>query len=153
MSMGAREMKKFTLIELLVVVAIIGILASMLLPSLRKARLKTMGAVCKNNLQQLFVVTTIYSDDNDEYYMLWNQANNNGQKKLWHKVFSKTGDGYPYSLSDGELKILECPVIYSLTPGNLTRGTHRNIGMNGFLTGGYRSSSIPDPVDMIDRWL
>ena len=42
-------MKKFTLLELLVVVAIIGILSSMLLPSLRKARKEAMGSVCKSN--------------------------------------------------------------------------------------------------------
>ena len=47
--------KKFTLIELLVVVAIIGILASMLLPSLAQAREKTKQAVCISNLKQLAV--------------------------------------------------------------------------------------------------
>lgn len=59
-----------------------------------------------------------------------------------------TGDDAPYSLSDGELKILECPVIYSLTPGNLTRGTHRNIGMNAYLSG-LKSTEINDSVDML----
>lgn len=43
--------KKFTLIELLVVVAIIGILVSILLPSLMRARGEAFSVVCKNNLK------------------------------------------------------------------------------------------------------
>lgn len=59
-------MKKFTLIELLVVIAIIGILASMLMPSLSKARAKSLSAVCISQLKQLQYAYTMYTDDNDE---------------------------------------------------------------------------------------
>jgi prepilin-type N-terminal cleavage/methylation domain-containing protein len=45
--------KKFTLIELLVVIAIIGILTSILMPSLSNAREATKSVVCKNNLKQI----------------------------------------------------------------------------------------------------
>jgi prepilin-type N-terminal cleavage/methylation domain-containing protein/prepilin-type processing-associated H-X9-DG protein len=62
--------KKFTLIELLVVVAIIGILASLLLPSLGSARKKAKMATCKSNLKQLQIAYQLYSDDNDAYYPL-----------------------------------------------------------------------------------
>ena len=58
---------KFTLIELLVVIAIIGILTSILLPSLGKARLKGQMALCKSNLKQIYLAELDYSTDNDEY--------------------------------------------------------------------------------------
>ena len=58
--------KKFTLIELLIVIAIIGILASLLLPSLRNARNKAYDAVCLSNQKQIGILIAAYTNSNDE---------------------------------------------------------------------------------------
>ena len=60
-------MKKilFTLIELMLVMAIIAILASLLLPSLAKARKKSKIALCASNLKQIGTSIFIYADDNE----------------------------------------------------------------------------------------
>jgi prepilin-type N-terminal cleavage/methylation domain-containing protein/prepilin-type processing-associated H-X9-DG protein len=55
----------FTLIELLVVVAIIGILASMLSPTLAKAKGKAQRTVCLGQLKQLSLCWTMYAQDNN----------------------------------------------------------------------------------------
>ena len=53
-------MKKFTLIELLVVLAVIGILVSILMPSLHKARQKARAAVCMSNTKQIGLAWALY---------------------------------------------------------------------------------------------
>lgn len=58
----------FTLIELLVVVAIIGILASLLLPVLGEARKKSKLALCTSNLKQMGMAIHMYTSDNDDYF-------------------------------------------------------------------------------------
>ncbi|OGV32664.1 MAG: hypothetical protein A2020_09855 [Lentisphaerae bacterium GWF2_45_14] len=63
--------KKFTLIELLVVIAIIGILASMLLPSLQKARDKAKEIICGSNLKQVGSAIQMYTIDNDGWVPPW----------------------------------------------------------------------------------
>jgi len=61
----------FTLIELLVVVAIIGILASMLLPALANARKKGNRAKCSNNLGQIAKAWNGFAADESTQDYAW----------------------------------------------------------------------------------
>ena len=66
--------KKFSLIELLVVIAIIGILSSLLLPTLKNTRENAKQASCKNNMKQLSIVHSLYADDYDGFFMINEEA-------------------------------------------------------------------------------
>ncbi len=59
--------RTFTLIELLITIAIIAILASMLLPTLNKAREKAKSIKCTANLTQLGLGLAFYADAWDDY--------------------------------------------------------------------------------------
>ena len=67
-----KSKKGFTLIELLVVIAIIGILASMLLPTLAKAKRKANRLKCVGNLKQ--VNTALIAFAGDSKTMPWHMT-------------------------------------------------------------------------------
>jgi len=56
----------FTLLELLIAIGIIGLVVSMLLPTLSRAREKAYAAQCQNNLKQIGLGLFMYIQDSDE---------------------------------------------------------------------------------------
>ena len=82
--------KGFTLIELLVVIAIIGILASMLLPTLAKAKKKANRLKCSSNVGNLAKGFTTSAGDLDDYlpWMMHAEDGNNA-----YRVFANGTNG------------------------------------------------------------
>ena len=58
-----KTQKGFTLIELLVVIAIIGLLLSVILPSLKIAKDRAMEILCENNIRQFGIGMNLYCND------------------------------------------------------------------------------------------
>jgi len=69
--------RAFTLIELLVVIAIIAILASLLLPTLARAKEKAKRIQCVSNLRQIVVAFRVFSLDHEGYFP-WHASQNDG---------------------------------------------------------------------------
>ena len=57
----------FTLVELLVVIAVIGVLASLLLPALGQAQDRARSTQCVSNLRQWGLAYRQYADDNKDF--------------------------------------------------------------------------------------
>ncbi|MEX2381661.1 MAG: prepilin-type N-terminal cleavage/methylation domain-containing protein [Opitutales bacterium] len=60
-----RTTRAFTLIELLTVIAIIGILASILIPTVAKVRDTARQSVCGSNIRQITLAMLMFANDNE----------------------------------------------------------------------------------------
>ena len=115
--------KQFTLIEVLVVVAIIGILASLLLPVLGKARKTSRAALSINNLKQIHLATIIYADNNNDVLFISDSNShprNNNDDTYWARMAYESSFGI-FSLDNNDAqdemanssysKMMFCPVL------------------------------------------
>jgi prepilin-type N-terminal cleavage/methylation domain-containing protein len=175
-SLLVTRLRGFTLIELLVVIAIIAILAAMLLPALSKAKQKSQGIQCINNLHQLTLAWILYSGDFDDKIPanagvgtvattvpvpqatlnlgIWVHGEMGGLG-FWGgetlPALVQAGSLYPYSKS---LAVYKCPADHKTgQPGTANKGvpTTRSMSMNAFMN--PLGSSPGNGVDRIYKKL
>lgn len=127
--------RKFTLIELLVVIAIIGILSSILLPSLTKAREKARSAVCLSNLKQLAVCFMLYRESYDRNLVSWQTGR---------------GDQWPVRLKKDnfldDYGVMLCPSQEA--PANFAIGVSKKAYNAGAYSGSYAYNNYLE----MERW-
>ncbi len=135
MNKKTNSKKTFTLIELLIVVAIIGILMSMLLPSLSKARRAAKTAVSINNLKQIYLGSIQYVNSNDGLFFVTTQnyhVRNNDNTTNWSRMVYEEINGGLLPLTNNESMALMQPgtAFYGMMYCPVLRETRSDVGQH-----------------------
>jgi len=116
--------KAFTLIEVMVVVAIIGILVSLVMPNLLRAKMESNHTFAKATLNTIGKALEIYANSNNGNYP--NDINSLFSEDYIRKdYFLETYRGYDYEseLSGGTYKITATPSNENAKTFTLTTGS------------------------------
>ena len=128
--MKKTSLKGFTLIELLVVIAITGILASLILPALSRAREQARRTVCINNIKQIGFAVQMFAQNRGMSSILEEETTND----IWREDAKVSlGKLIPDYLENA--RVLYCP------SQRYYKSSHPDYGINNFGVAGMTSRS------------
>lgn len=137
---------KFTLIELLIVIAILGILISLLQPSLNRVLTSSQRLSCAQNLKSAGVAIFLYADDNEQIIAATSWPGTLKQKPIYKPrnqggyqgQFNGGKAGYVAPYLGEEVESHTCPGttfeqgLKTFSTAPWIRGTSTYIGFSGF---------------------
>ncbi|AHF92664.1 N-terminal cleavage protein [Opitutaceae bacterium TAV5] len=142
-----KRSRAFTLIELLAVIAIIGILAAILIPTVGKVRESARAAQCLGNLRQIGAAMILYANENKDALPYGTGISGDENGRRWSEVIA-TYAGFKTPTGDIPAgKIFWCPSEKNLpVSGWCWKFSH--YGCNPQISPGVQSSwsSIPAKI-------
>lgn len=131
----------FTLIELLTVIAIIGILAAIIIPTVGRVRESARGSQCLSNLRQIGMALALYANDNRDLL----PAAKDADGVQWTKALDAYLPQRGTSATAPEHKIFICPSAdYSgIENDTLSRTYAGTDAIRGATAFGTKVNSVP----------
>ena len=103
-----KKNRAFTLIELLVVIAIIALLLAIVMPSLKAAKKRAQGVVCRSNLKQVGIAANLYAQNWKNF--IPRGAGGADEDQIWFLAFLLYL-GHDRDINDyRNVKIYRCPL-------------------------------------------
>ena len=136
--------RKFTLLELLIVIAIIGILVSILMPSLASAREKARIAVCLSNHSQMAKAYSIYASKNNQVAV----AHSKGATFIGIDGYSAWMRTLPRRLNEyAHPEVARCPSDKGFLGSRWDATKYETTGNSYYSTGGADTGDSISTVD------
>lgn len=151
--------RAFTLIELLIVIAVIGILASLLLPSLAAAKRRSQQVACISNLRQIGLGFSLFiADDQDRFPDRRDLKITLGYKPWTTWPPSDPRGGWAAVVLTNEVRsegVWTCPAIFASSLRDVAQCTQawRIDDANAMVTYWlWRFDRPDDPIPLDDFW-